>query len=51
MFPDIITGGEPMDQADFACAPAGLLHREGIGTVPETCGHAPLGGCSDPVFL
>ncbi len=35
-----LTGGEPMEQPAFAAALAGMLHREGIHTVVETCGYA-----------
>ena len=35
-----LTGGEPMEQPAFALALAGLLRRENIGIVMETCGCA-----------
>ena len=36
-----LSGGEPMDQPDFACAVARLLRQERIGVALETCGFAP----------
>ena len=35
-----LTGGEPMDQPDFALALSALLHRNGIHVAMETCGCA-----------
>ena len=35
------SGGEPMDQPEFAFALAVLLRKEGVGTAMETCGFAP----------
>ena len=35
-----LTGGEPMEQPDFALALASLLRQQGISVVMETCGFA-----------
>ncbi len=36
-----LSGGEPLTQADFACALLGAARAEGIHTCVETCGYAP----------
>ena len=36
-----LTGGEPMDQPEFAIALSSLLRENGIDVVLETCGYAP----------
>ena len=35
-----LTGGEPMEQPDFAAELAEMLHGQGIHTAVETCGYA-----------